>query len=68
MKQILKKPKNICLKTNLKTLLMKNKAVIFDLDGVLIDSKKYVLAWSQVKKKLALRNLSKNISIYRFTL
>ena len=43
--------------------MKKYKAVIFDLDGVLVDSKKNMfLAWSQVKKKLALRNLSKNTS------
>ena len=30
--------------------MKKYKAVIFDLDGVLIDSKNMFLAWSQVKK------------------
>ena len=42
--------------------MKKYKAVIFDLDGVLIDSKKNMfLAWSQVKKnwhKKPFKNIS----------
>ena len=45
--------------------MKKYKAVIFDLDGVLIDSKKNMfLAWSQVKKKIGIKKSFKEYFKY----